>query len=88
MARRTRIDIIADILASIQEKGKIKPTHLMYKANMSHNQMGPYLEELVEKDMVKKIKKDNYDYIILTDKGCEFIQKLGEMKAFEKAFGL
>jgi predicted transcriptional regulator len=90
MARkRDRISIIEDMLTSIQNKGgEIKPTHLMYKSNLSYNQMNSYLEELLQKDLVKKIKKKNYDYIMITDKGFEFVQKIREMKEFEKTFGL
>jgi predicted transcriptional regulator len=89
MVKRTRIEIIADMLSSIQNKGgEIKPTHLMYKSNMSHTQMKSYLEELLEKEFVSKINKKEYEYIILTDKGYEFIMKWHEMKEFEKTFGL
>jgi predicted transcriptional regulator len=88
-AKRTKIEIIGDMLESIVNKGgSIKPTHLMYKSNLAHAQMHLYLEELVSKDFVKEAKKGEYNYIIITDKGCEFIQKLKEMKEFEKAFGL
>ena len=67
--KRTKIDIIEDMLSSIINKGgHIKPTHLMYKSNMSHGQMKTYLEDLVSKDLVKKSKKNEYDYIIITDK--------------------
>lgn len=88
--KRSRIDIIADILSSIREKGgEIKPTHLMYKSNLSHTQMKSYLEELVEKEFIQKTRKgNNYEYIIITDKGLGFIQKLREMKEFEETFGL
>lgn len=87
--KRTKIDIIGDMLKSILDKGgQIKPTHLMYKSNLSHSQMKSYLEELVEKDFVKKISKDTYEYITITDKGCSFIEKLREVKEFERAFGL
>lgn len=87
--KRTRIDIIRDMLSSIIDKGgQIKPTHLMYKSNMSHGQMKEYLDDLVKKELVKKMKKGNYDYVIITDKGQEFIQKLREIKEFERAFGL
>jgi predicted transcriptional regulator len=90
MARkRSRIDIIADMLTSIRSKGgKIKPTHLMYKSNMSHTQMKSYLEELMEKEMISKIKSNNYEYLIITDAGSKFLERLTEMQEFEKTFGL
>ena len=87
--KRTRIDIIEDMLSSIINKGgRIKPTHMMYKSNMSHVQMKSYLDDLVQKELVRKVKEGNYDYVIITDKGCEFVQKLKQMREFEKAFGL
>lgn len=87
--KRTRVDIIGDMLSSITGKGgQIKPTHLMYKSNMSHGQMKVYIDDLVQKELIKKVKKGSYDYVIITDKGSEFLQKLREMKEFEKAFGL
>ncbi len=87
--RRSRIDIISDMLLAIQDKGgKIKPTHLMYKANLSHNLLHSYLEELVEKEMVKEMRLDDYKYLIITDKGIEFIQNIKKMKEFQNAFGL
>ena len=87
--KRGRLDIITDMLATLQEQGgEIKPTHLMYKSNMSHVQMTSYLDELLEKEFVKKVKKKNYDYIIMTDKGFGFLDKLRQMREFEKTFGI
>jgi predicted transcriptional regulator len=90
MARkRDRIDILEDMLSSIQQKGgEIKPTHLMYKSNMAYNQMQSYLEELLTKNLVQKVKKKNYEYIIITDNGLTFLQKIKEMKEFQRTFGL
>lgn len=88
MPKRSRLDIIADMLGSINDKGgEIKPTHLMYKSNLSHTQMKSYLEELVNKELVNKIKRKNNEYIIITDKGFGFMRKLREMKEFERTFG-
>lgn len=87
--KRTRLDIIGDMLSSILDKGgKIKPTHLMYKSNLAHNQMKQYLDELLQKELIRKVKKENSELIEITDKGCELIKKLKEIKEFENAFGL
>ena len=65
--KRTRVDIVEDMLSSIISKGgRIKPTHLMYKSNMSHGQMKTYLDNLVQKELVKKVKEGHYDYVIIT----------------------
>jgi len=90
MARkRSRMDIIVDMLLSIRDKGgEIKPTHLMYKANLSHTQMNSYLEDLINKELVGKINKKDHEYLIITNKGRTFIAKISEMREFEKTFGL
>jgi len=88
MQRRDRIDIIFDMLTAIQQKQKIKPTHLMYKANMTHGQMKGYLDELKAKEFVTVSAEKGQKYFILTDNGYRFILKIKEMKEFEKTFGL
>ena len=60
----------------------------MYKANLSYNQMNSYLEELLEKEFIEKTIEKKSNYLLMTDKGFDFTQKIREMKDFEKTFGL
>lgn len=77
------------MLTSILDKGgDIKPTHLMYGANMSHKQMQRYLDELTESNLVKRKEEDGSERIHITNKGRAFLQKITEMRAFEEGFGL
>ena len=82
------MDIISDILAIVQERGgSIKPTHLMYKANLSHTQMKLYLEELMKKGLIQKDNSESKN-IAITKKGRDFTIKYHQMKDFEDMFGL
>ncbi len=70
------------------KQGRMKPTHIMYKANLSHDQLTSYLEELLGKELIEKVASDaDRQYFLVTNKGEKFAEKLREMRQFEKSFG-
>lgn len=88
-SRRSKIDVVMDILVSIQNKGgAIKPTHLMYKSNLSHKLLKEYVLELKSRSLIEEITIKENRYVTLTEKGQEFLARLKRMKEFIEAFGL
>jgi len=87
--KRGRLEIIYDILHSIQKKnGRIKPTHLLYKSNLSYQRMNVYLEELIKKGLVQKDFDDRAKFYILTDKGYSFLVEFKRIREFSDSFGI
>lgn len=88
MAKRSKIDIIVDMLKCINERGEIKPTHLMYKSNLSHIQMKHYLAELQKKSIVEEREEEGKKKIAITKKGRNFLAEILRMREFQETFGL
>ena len=95
-SRRSRLELVFDILLAIQNKGgRIKPTHLMYKSNLSHKLLNNYLEELMQKELVRideeistKKRRANTKMVVITEKGLDFLAEFRRMREFTDAFGL
>ena len=87
--KRSRMDIMHDMLKITRERGgKIKKTHLMYKANLSHKQMKLYLEELFKNKLLESKSIEMKELIHITKKGQNFSIKYTQIKEFERTFGL
>ena len=94
-ARRSRLELIFYILLAIQNRGgQIKPTHLMYKSNLSHKLLNSYLDELIQKELVKveeefmRKRKTTTKTVVITEKGLNFLSEFRRMREFTDAFGL
>ena len=89
MKRRDRLQVIFDILKSIQEKnGKIKPTHILYKSNLSHQMMEEYLKELISKNFITEKESSHGKTYTMTEKGFEYLSKYKLINEFIENFGL
>lgn len=87
--RRDRLQVIHDILKTIKDRdGKIKPTHILYKSNLSHQMMDEYLNELIEKNFIIEEKTKNSKTYSLTQKGQGYLNQYRLIINFVGSFGL
>ena len=87
--RRGRLEIIADILRSIQNKEcRIKPTHLLYKSNLSHAKLKEYTDTLLKKGMIEEKLVKGKKMFFMKDQGHKFLLEFERIKEFSDSFGL
>lgn len=84
---RSQLRIYVDIMRVIQrEKNEAKPTRILYGANLSHDRLVKYLEELRTLDVIQETGAEDKIYS-LTPKGVEFLNNFRKVESFASAFG-
>lgn len=88
--KRERLEIIHDILKSVQDKPNgARPTHILYKSNLSHQMLTEYLGELLQGGFLEETfdKKRNKNYK-LTEKGHSYVADYKMIYTFIESYGL
>ena len=89
IGRRSKMHILFDILAAIEIKGGVaKPTHILYKANLSHPRLKEYLAILLERGFIEERDDHGKLRYALTDKGKQFVREFEKIEELSQAFGL
>ncbi|MDD5192706.1 MAG: winged helix-turn-helix domain-containing protein [Candidatus Nanoarchaeia archaeon] len=88
MKKRTRLEVIKDILEIIRENKQVKITHLIYKSNLSNNSIKPYLKDLLENNMIEELVENERKLFKITKKGNEFLEEFNKIRIFSESFGL
>jgi len=87
--RRDRLEVIYDFLKVVEtHQGSIKKTPLLRKANLSSRSFIEYFNELISKEFIREIVNKNNKFIVLTDKGYNYLNKYSQFYGFLKDFGL
>jgi predicted transcriptional regulator len=70
-----------DILKALAQKGPLKLTHIMYKANLNCSVLKEYLDSLIKQGLVeeKTIRKERLAYVI-TQLGVSVLKQFRELK--------
>jgi predicted transcriptional regulator len=81
LKNRSKVDIIYDILASAIDGG-VKKTHIMYRANLSSEQMKFYFHTLLSESLLTTDKDSEDNFIYRTSpKGVKFLQCCIQIKS-------
>jgi predicted transcriptional regulator len=84
---RSQLRIYVDIMYVIQrESNQAKPTRILYGANLSHDRLVKYLEELQSLGVIQETGTEDKVYS-LTQKGIEFLNNFRRVESFASAFG-
>jgi predicted transcriptional regulator len=87
MAKRGKLEITYDILQIIKNnKGKIKPTPLLRKTNISSSRFKEYFKDLEKRNFIIKITSKEGKFISLTSKGQRFLEKYQTIINFIEEF--
>lgn len=84
---RSQMRIYVDIMRVIQREGnEAKPTRILYGANLSHDRLVRYLEELKGLGVIEEVNGEERFYR-LTQKGIDFLNQFRKIESFAQAFG-
>jgi predicted transcriptional regulator len=88
MTKRTRLEVIRDILELLRNKKDIRITHLIYKSNLSNNSIKPYILDLLEKELIRETNNGKNKFFNISPKGLEFLEEFHKIKIFSESYGL
>jgi len=78
--RRSRLDICFELMEATFVRKEIKPTQLMYKANLSWKMMTEMLTYLDERGLIQQSQTGARRTISLTELGASCLEKLHEAR--------
>lgn len=88
MKKRTKLEVIKDLLIVLKDTEKTKITRLIYKANLSNNSIKPYIEELVKNGLMDSHQESGKKIFKITQKGFKFLEEYNKIKVFSESYGL
>ncbi|MCW3986219.1 MAG: winged helix-turn-helix domain-containing protein [Candidatus Bathyarchaeota archaeon] len=79
--RRSKLEMYVDILKVLSQRGPLKLTHIMYKANVNCSVLKQYLEFLIQQNLVEErtVGKKRVVYAI-TQRGITVLKHFRELK--------
>jgi len=78
--KRGRLEIISEILSICQKPAQ--KTHILYKCNLSYDQLIKYLQYLIACGLLAEIESNPRNPFHVTPKGKEFLEKFESLRGY------
>lgn len=88
VVQRSKVRILVDIMRAVAQDGEAKPTRILYGANLSHERLSKYLEELVGKKLLERRDGSEGVRYMVTKDGHAFLTEFRRIEEFSSAFGI
>ncbi|MEM1544843.1 MAG: winged helix-turn-helix domain-containing protein [Candidatus Methanomethylicia archaeon] len=85
---RSRLSIIRDVLKCVKDEGKAPITRIMYGSRIPYDRLEPLLNELISKNILKRIENNGRKYYIITEKGNKLLNEIERFKNVLEKLGL
>lgn len=78
--RRSKLEMYIDILNALAQKGPLKLTHIMYKANVNCSILNESLELLIKQELAeKRTIKNEHIVFSITQRGITILKYFREL---------
>ncbi len=84
----SRFEIYLEMLAIVRDEGRVKPTHVLQRANLSHDRFAKYLGDLVSKGLIVEDRSDGNRSYFLSSSGRLFLEEVNKTEEFLLGFDL
>ena len=79
--RRSKLEMYVDILKVLAQRGPLKLTHIMYKANVNCNVLKEYLDFLLKQDLIEeRMAGKSRTVFAATQRGITVLKYFRELK--------
>ena len=78
--RRSKLEMYVDILSALANRGPLKLTHVMYKANVNCSVLSEFLEFLLKQGLVEERNVKNRTVYAVTQRGLTVLKLFRELK--------
>ncbi len=86
--KRTKLEVVKDILETLRKGKEVKITHLIYRANLSNNSIKPYIDHLLKNNLIELVKEKDKLFFVISQKGLGFLQEFDRIRTFSESYGL